>query len=126
MKKTDSLLVAGQVAGQDVGRNVAHYVMDHYLKPRDDGDEQSGAVAADVALVNVSLHANQVQPLPAATERPSLLQPPQPTEVLAATSMDKDQPIRDAGAWDRLAARALADLDDGMFADPLRGEEVFA
>ena len=37
-----------------------------------------------------------------------LPQPPQSAVVLAATSVDKDQPMQHAGAWDRLAARALA------------------
>jgi len=61
-----------------------------------------------------------------ATGQPRPPQPPQPTKVLAATSVDKDQPIQHAGAWDRLAARALAGLDDSMFAGPLPGDEVFA
>jgi hypothetical protein len=70
-----------------------------------------------------------------ATGQPRLLQPPQPTEVLAATSVDTDQPNQHAGAWDRLAARALdlrvldlalAGLDDSIFAGPHQGDTVFA
>lgn len=56
-------------------------------------------------------------------------------QVLAATSVGKDQPIQHAEAWDRLAARALdlrvldqalAGLDDDTFAGPLQVDEVFA
>jgi hypothetical protein len=59
----------------------------------------------------------------------------QPTEALAATSVDRDRPIQQAEAWDRPAARALdlrvldralAGLDDSLFAGPLQGDEVFA
>ena len=39
--------------------------------------------------------------------QPSLLQPPQPTEVLTVTSVDKDRPIQHAGTRNRLAARVL-------------------
>lgn len=62
-----------------------------------------------------------------ATGQPRLLQPPQSSAVLAATSVDKDHPIQRAGAWDRRAAQALdlrvldqelAGLDDRMFAGP--------
>jgi hypothetical protein len=43
------------VAGQGIGRNVAHYVMDHYLLPRDDGgdDEPGDAVPTGGAILNV-------------------------------------------------------------------------
>jgi membrane-associated phospholipid phosphatase len=70
-----------------------------------------------------------------ATGQPRLLQPPQATEVLAATRVDRDQAIQHAGAWDRLAApaldlhvldQALADLDDSLFVDPLQGDAVIA
>jgi hypothetical protein len=57
------------VAGQAVGRDVAHYVMDHFLLPGDhgdDGDDQLRAAAATPAPVNVALRADQVQPLLAA------------------------------------------------------------
>jgi membrane-associated phospholipid phosphatase len=52
------------VAGQQLGRNVADYVVGGFLKPReDDGDAQlRGAVAAP-APVNASLRAGQVRPL---------------------------------------------------------------
>lgn len=59
----------------------------------------------------------------------------QPTELLAAASVGKDQPIQHAGAPDRLAARALtrravdqtlAGLDDGRFVGPLQGDVVLA
>jgi hypothetical protein len=50
-------------AGQQIGANVAHYVMDHFLLPRDGGDDQLRAVAAAPAPVNDSLRAGQVQPL---------------------------------------------------------------
>jgi hypothetical protein len=52
-------------AGQGIGMNVAHYVMDHFLLPREDGDDRLRAVAAAPAPVNDSLRAGQVQPLPA-------------------------------------------------------------
>jgi hypothetical protein len=42
---------------------VAHYVLDHFLLPRDDGDDQLRAAAAAPATVTVSLRADQVQPL---------------------------------------------------------------
>jgi membrane-associated phospholipid phosphatase len=52
------------VAGQQLGRTVAGYVVDHVLKPRgDDGDDQLRAAAATPAPVNESLRAGQVQPL---------------------------------------------------------------
>src|SRR5262249_48463794 len=52
------------VAGQEIGRNVAHYVMDHFLQPRDDngGDSLMAATAAP-APVSESLRAEQVRPL---------------------------------------------------------------
>jgi membrane-associated phospholipid phosphatase len=65
---------------------------------------------------------------------PSLLQPPQLTDELAAIPVDKHQPIQLAEAWDRLAAwtldlrvldEASAGFDDSMFAGPLQGDEVF-
>jgi hypothetical protein len=49
--------------------------------------------------------------------------------------VDTDQPNQHAGAWDRLAARALdlrvldlalAGLDDSIFAGPHQGDTVFA
>jgi hypothetical protein len=60
------------------------------------------------------------QDSPLETGPPRRLQPPRPTEVLAATSADKHRPIQHAGAVDRLGARmsglvvldqALADLE---------------
>jgi membrane-associated phospholipid phosphatase len=52
------------VAGQQLGRTVAGYVVDHVLKPRgNDGDDQLRAAAATPAPVNESLRAGQVQPL---------------------------------------------------------------
>jgi membrane-associated phospholipid phosphatase len=52
------------ITGQQVGRTVAGYVMDHFLAPReDDGDDQLRAAAAAPAPLNASLRANQVQPL---------------------------------------------------------------
>src|SRR5262249_54690422 len=53
------------VVAQDVGRTVADYVMDHFLLPRDhgdDGDDQLRAAAAAPALLNASLRSDQVQP----------------------------------------------------------------
>jgi membrane-associated phospholipid phosphatase len=64
-----------------------------------------------------------------------LPQPSQLTEVAASTSVDMHLPIQHAGAWDRLAARALdlrvldqalAGLDDGLFAGPLPGDDARA
>jgi membrane-associated phospholipid phosphatase len=50
--------------GQQVGGEVAGYVMDHFLKPRgDDGGDQLRAAAVALAPVNVSLRSDQVQPL---------------------------------------------------------------
>jgi hypothetical protein len=75
------------------------------------------------------------QPSAPATGQPRLLQPPQLTEVLAATSVDRDQPIQPAGARDRLPAReldlrvldqALAGLDDSGSAETIQGGEAFA
>ena len=51
------------VAGQQRGRAVAGYVMDHVLKPRGDDGDQLRAAAATPAPVNESLRAGQVQPL---------------------------------------------------------------
>jgi membrane-associated phospholipid phosphatase len=52
------------VAGQQLGRSVADYVVGGFLKPReDDGDDQLRAAAAAPAPVNASLRAGQVQPL---------------------------------------------------------------
>ena len=51
------------VAGQEIGRNVADYVLDNFLLPRDDGGDQLTAAAAAPAPVNESLRADQVQPL---------------------------------------------------------------
>jgi hypothetical protein len=56
------------VVAQDVGRTVGDYVMDHFLLPRDhgdDGDDQLRAAAATPALLNTSLRSDQVQALPA-------------------------------------------------------------
>src|SRR5262249_41297036 len=53
-------------AGQGIGRNVGHYVVDNFLRPRDSGDsgeDELRAAAAAPAPVNVSLSADQVQPL---------------------------------------------------------------
>jgi hypothetical protein len=67
--------------------------------------------------------------------QPSLLQPPQQTEIPAATPVNKEQPIQHAEARHRLAARtldprvldqALAGLDDSMFAVRLHRDDVFA
>jgi hypothetical protein len=50
--------------GQQLGRNVADYIVGGFLKPReDDGDDQLRAAAAAAAPVNASLRADQVQPL---------------------------------------------------------------
>jgi hypothetical protein len=50
--------------GQQLGRNVADYVVGGFLKPQeDDGDDQLRAAAAALAPVNASLRAGQVQPL---------------------------------------------------------------
>jgi hypothetical protein len=51
------------VAGQDIGKNVAHYVMDHFLLPRDPASHLASAEAAAPAPVAESLRADQVQPL---------------------------------------------------------------
>src|SRR5262249_11683503 len=52
------------VAGQEIGRNVAHYVMDHFLQPRDDnGGASLMAATAAPAPVSESLRAEQVRPL---------------------------------------------------------------
>ena len=50
-------------AGQQIGKNVAHYVMDHFLSPRDHGDDQLRAAGAAPAPVNDALHADLVQSL---------------------------------------------------------------
>ena len=49
--------------GLGVGAQVADFVMDGLLKPRDDGDDQLRAAAAATAPVNQSLHGKQVRPL---------------------------------------------------------------
>src|SRR5262249_38433794 len=52
------------VAGQGIGKNVAHYVMAHFLLPREDnGDEQLQAVAAAPVPVTGTLRTDQVKPL---------------------------------------------------------------
>jgi hypothetical protein len=50
-------------AGEQMGRKVGQYVAEHILLPLDDGGGQEQAVAARHTPVNVSLRANQVQPL---------------------------------------------------------------
>jgi len=141
---------AGLASGQALGQ----YVVGNFLLPveqKNEGhgrpDDHTGGQAAFRAEGLALLLAGPSNASPASwgvfggqqdsaltTGQPRLPQPPQPTEVLAATSVDKDQPIQHAVAWDRLAARALdlrvfdqalADLDDSMFADPLQGDEVF-
>jgi membrane-associated phospholipid phosphatase len=49
--------------GLEVGANLADYLMDGLLKPRDDGDDQLTAATAAAKPVNTSLRAHQVQPL---------------------------------------------------------------
>jgi hypothetical protein len=70
-----------------------------------------------------------------ATGQPRPPQAPHPTEVLAATTVDKDRPIQHTGARVRLAARALelgmlaqvlAGMDDSMIAGRHQGDEIFA
>jgi membrane-associated phospholipid phosphatase len=51
------------VAGQEAGVQVGQYVVDNFLLPRDDGDDELTAVAAAPSTVNKSLRAGQVQPL---------------------------------------------------------------
>jgi hypothetical protein len=51
------------VAGQDIGKDVGHYVMDHFLLPRDPARHLSSAEAAAPTPVTGSLRADQVQPL---------------------------------------------------------------
>jgi hypothetical protein len=65
--------------------------------------------------------------------RPSLMQPPQQTDVAAATAVNKEQPTKDTTTLDRPTARALdfrvldqslAGLDDSMFVGSVQGDEV--
>jgi hypothetical protein len=49
--------------GQQVGRNVADYVVGGFLKPRDDGDDHLEATAASPAPISEALRAGPVQPL---------------------------------------------------------------
>ena len=43
------------VAGQEIGRDVADYVLDNYLRPRDDGDDELVAATAAPAPVTEAL-----------------------------------------------------------------------
>jgi len=49
-------------AGQGIGRNVAHYILDHFLTPEGGPDALRAATAAP-GRVTQSLRGNQVQPL---------------------------------------------------------------
>jgi hypothetical protein len=51
------------VAGQGIGRNVAHYVMDNLLVPSGHGHDGLTADAAPRTAVNETLRSNQVPPL---------------------------------------------------------------
>jgi hypothetical protein len=130
---------AAQTSGHAVGR----FVVGNFLRPTEDaheadirddahtgdrGDFSSDGLALLLAGPGNASSTNRSTP----DGQPSLLQPSQPTDVLAATSVDKDRPIQHAGARDRLTARAfevrvhdqaLAGLDDSGFADPLQGDE---
>jgi membrane-associated phospholipid phosphatase len=49
--------------GQQLGRNVADYIVGGFLKPRDDGDDHLEAAAASPAPIGETLRAGPVQPL---------------------------------------------------------------
>jgi hypothetical protein len=120
-------------AGQQVGTNVAHYVMDHFLLPRDDegepllagaaaavrpGESEGGNAAAPAhggllagnpggtALDAVALGRASVEALPAPPATGPTFLPPQRAAAPAAAPPGQDLPTRPASAPDRLVDRA--------------------
>jgi hypothetical protein len=123
-------------AAQASGHAVGLFVVGNFLRPADEAyepdsrnDDHTGGrgdfPAEGLALLAAPGSASSAD-RGMADGQPRLLQPTQPAEVLTATGVDKDQPSQHTGAGNRLATRAIADLDDGTFADPLRGDEVNA
>jgi membrane-associated phospholipid phosphatase len=132
--------------GRALGRAVAQFVVEGFLRPAEEGHEadshdgdNSGAGGAFM-VERLSLLLDGPENATSADRntldrQSTLLKPPQPTDVMAATVVDKDQPIQHAGARDRPAARAvdlrvldqaLAGLDDSGFAEAFPGDAVFA
>src|SRR5262249_39053983 len=111
---------------QGVGSTVADYVMDHFLVPRDhgdDGDDQLRAAAGAPAPVNTSLRSDQVQPL--LTEA---LARWQAAGVVTSALRGIDVRIADLGGLTLgKAAGGVIWLDDnaaswGWFVDPTPGD----
>src|SRR5262249_36598902 len=134
---------AAQTSGHAVGR----FVVGNFLRPADEWHEPDGRnddhtggrgdfPAEGLALLLAGpSYASATTGSGISGQQVSAAATGQPTEVLAATPVDKDQPMQHAGAGDRLAARvqdlrvldqALAGLDDSGFAEALQGDAVFA
>jgi hypothetical protein len=123
---------AAQASGHAVGR----FVVENFLRPEEEDeadsrtDDHAGGQGASQAqrltlpLAGPSSTSSTDRGVPAGQAR--LLQSPQPTNVLIVTAVDSDPSIQHAGTRDRLAARALASLDDSGFADVLPGDAAFA
>src|SRR5207247_986376 len=98
-------VTAIRAAGQQIGTNVGHYVMDHFLTRRGGNDnhgDQAAPQAAGLALFGGASNASGASGgvLGGQQDRGQL------AEALAATPIDKDQPSQDTGAADLPAAGA--------------------